>query len=353
MKRVTINDIARQLNVSACTVSKILNGKGNFSEPMKQLVVDTASEMGYTPNRLAEALVRRTLKILIITTDEWPDYVGQLKRGVESQIKRLNDFNVYGIYLELHRSQEVDILVNIISEELHNEPDAVILCGSDIFYIQPPILHLLHAITCPLILVGLDAPQIHATALVSHDSYLSGVMAAELLSSMVGEGEVAISICNQNVPDSVAKLEGFTSEAKRCRLNITKVMEADDNPNKGSELMADCLRHNSGLRGVYFATDNSSSACEVISRSAQAAKLRVVATGAFPDVVKNMQRGIVQAALYQNMHQQGKLGVRLAYRLLTGSPTIERSILLAPAIVVNSNCETVKNNDLHDLLYVI
>lgn len=132
---------------------------------------------------------------------------------------------------------------------------------------------------------------------------------------MAGEGEVAISICNQNAPDSVAKLEGFTSEAKWSRLNITTVMEADDNPKKVSVLMADCLRHNSGLCGVLFATDNSSSACEVISRSAQAAQLRVVATGAFQDVVMNMQRGIVQAALYQNMHQQGKPSVRLAYRI--------------------------------------
>lgn len=353
MKRITINDIARQLNVSACTVSKILNGKGNFSEPMKQLVVDTATEMGYTPNRLAEALVRRNLHILVVTTNEWPEYVGLLKRGVETQIDLLHDYHLFGSYLQLDRSQNPVELVQILQQELLNQPDAIILCGSDIFYSQPPILEFMSKVTCPIVLVGLDAPLIDASALVSHNSYLSGVMAAELLSSMIDCGDVAAVICNRTIPDSVTKLKGFTDETRRRGLNIVEVMETDDIPARASAMMQSCLKTHPELRGVYFATDNSAAACSVISLSGYTGKIRVVATGAFPELIEHMKNGVVQASLYQNMHQQGKLGVRLVYRLLTDRTQPDRQILIAPSIVMNSNWETVRDSDRYDLLHVV
>ena len=48
----TIKDIASRLGISVSTVSKGLNGASDISEELRQTVLDTAVEMGYTTKRM-------------------------------------------------------------------------------------------------------------------------------------------------------------------------------------------------------------------------------------------------------------------------------------------------------------
>lgn len=48
----TIKDIANRLGISVSTVSKGLNGASDISEELRQMVLDTAVEMGYTTKRM-------------------------------------------------------------------------------------------------------------------------------------------------------------------------------------------------------------------------------------------------------------------------------------------------------------
>ena len=47
----TIKDIANRLGVSVSTVSKGLNGASDLSDELRQMVLDTAVEMGYSTKR--------------------------------------------------------------------------------------------------------------------------------------------------------------------------------------------------------------------------------------------------------------------------------------------------------------
>lgn len=49
---ITIKDIAEKLNVSVSTVSKGLNGASDISEELRQVVIDTAIELGYKTKRM-------------------------------------------------------------------------------------------------------------------------------------------------------------------------------------------------------------------------------------------------------------------------------------------------------------
>lgn len=55
----TIKDIADKLGIAMSTVSKGLNGASDISDEMKQLVLDTAVEMGYTPKKMRTSITRR------------------------------------------------------------------------------------------------------------------------------------------------------------------------------------------------------------------------------------------------------------------------------------------------------
>ena len=57
--RPTIRDVAKKLNLSITTVSRAMDGYDDVAEETRQLVVDTARKLGYTPNRAARQLRRQ------------------------------------------------------------------------------------------------------------------------------------------------------------------------------------------------------------------------------------------------------------------------------------------------------
>lgn len=67
---VTLKEIAQECNVSATTVSNILNGKARASEETKRLVLQKVKERGYHPNYIAQGLrMQKTKMISIIAED--------------------------------------------------------------------------------------------------------------------------------------------------------------------------------------------------------------------------------------------------------------------------------------------
>ncbi|MFD2164099.1 LacI family DNA-binding transcriptional regulator [Paradesertivirga mongoliensis] len=56
MKRVTINDIARELNITAATVSRALSDHPEISSGTKKIVKETALRLDYSPNKVASSL---------------------------------------------------------------------------------------------------------------------------------------------------------------------------------------------------------------------------------------------------------------------------------------------------------
>ena len=64
----TIKDIANRLGVSVSTVSKGLNGASDISDELRQMVLDTAVEMGYATKR-SKKVENRKLAIFIENMD--------------------------------------------------------------------------------------------------------------------------------------------------------------------------------------------------------------------------------------------------------------------------------------------
>ncbi|MEI6142941.1 MAG: LacI family DNA-binding transcriptional regulator [Mariniphaga sp.] len=89
MKRTSLNDIATKLGVSKTLVSFVLNGKGKefrINEDICKKVQDTAKEMNYQPNRLAQGLrTGKTNTIGLIIADIANPFFGFLGREIEQE----------------------------------------------------------------------------------------------------------------------------------------------------------------------------------------------------------------------------------------------------------------------------
>ncbi len=81
---VTIKDIARRVGVNPSVVSRALNDKYGVKEATKNLIIQTAREMGYYPNTAARSLVtRRTEMIGIMMADISEPFYAQIIKGME------------------------------------------------------------------------------------------------------------------------------------------------------------------------------------------------------------------------------------------------------------------------------
>ena len=89
MKKTSLNDIAKHLGVSKTLVSFVLNGRGKefrISDEICQKVIDTAKEMNYRPNRIAQGLrTGKTNTIGLIIADIANPFFGKLGREIEQE----------------------------------------------------------------------------------------------------------------------------------------------------------------------------------------------------------------------------------------------------------------------------
>ncbi len=104
--QVTIKDIASKLGLSPTTISRVLNGRESalVSEGTRQKVLQTALEMGYTPNRMARALVTgQTRSIALWVYAVHPSYYSSIINDV-SQILRQDNYEVHVVEVGKDRS---------------------------------------------------------------------------------------------------------------------------------------------------------------------------------------------------------------------------------------------------------
>lgn len=87
-KKTSIHDIAKQLNISATTISFVLNGKGGekrISEDVRKKVLDYVKQVGYSPNQIAKSLRTGKTNIIGMLVEDISDpFFSSISRGIES-----------------------------------------------------------------------------------------------------------------------------------------------------------------------------------------------------------------------------------------------------------------------------
>lgn len=104
--RPTIRDVAKKLNLSITTVSRALDGYDDVAEETRQLVIKTARQLGYTPNRAARQLRRQKAETI--------GYI--LPAGAQHFAEPFFTEFIAGLGTEL-ASRNYDLLVSAVESE--------------------------------------------------------------------------------------------------------------------------------------------------------------------------------------------------------------------------------------------
>jgi len=97
-KKISIHDLARQLNVSSATVSFVLNGKASekrISRAVENKILKYAQKSGYRPNRVAKSLRTGKSRIIGMLVEGISDpFFSSIARIVEEQIHQY-DYKIF------------------------------------------------------------------------------------------------------------------------------------------------------------------------------------------------------------------------------------------------------------------
>src|SRR5687768_4920051 len=117
-KKTSIHDIAKQLKVSATTVSFVLNGKANekrISENVTKRVLDFVENVGYKPNQVAKSLrTGRTNIIGMLVEDILDPFFASISRGIES-IAHKHGYKIFFASTE-NDTEKTKALINVFRE---------------------------------------------------------------------------------------------------------------------------------------------------------------------------------------------------------------------------------------------
>jgi LacI family transcriptional regulator len=111
MKKTTIVDIARELDLSPSTVSRALNGIGRMNDETRQQILNLAKQWGYHPNPHAQRLKKaKTSTIGLIVPELTHHFYSQIIKGVDA-------------VLDVHGYQQI---ICVSNEEFEKEQKAAL-----------------------------------------------------------------------------------------------------------------------------------------------------------------------------------------------------------------------------------
>lgn len=116
--KIKIKDIAKVIGVNASTVSRALNGKPGVSEQLRERIIKTAQQMGYSPDMAAMGLRKGKTKIVgVLIPDIANPFFAQIVRAMEKVL------NPVGYHLLLcstdeNPQHETDNLKTLVSQRV-------------------------------------------------------------------------------------------------------------------------------------------------------------------------------------------------------------------------------------------
>ncbi len=344
-KKVTIYDIARELNVSTATVNRALNNKPEISVATRERVLKTAHAMGFTINRAAKSLARPPIRLDFLIYNEVPAFHDEVTRGVNQAFAELSDFNVTG---EIHsfsgdpfaaHQQIIDKLGDLANS---GHQGVLMITTPD----QRDYYERIHELR----LKGMNVALINSELLGSErlfsyrqNAVLAGRMAAEILYWLAPTRNVAVFTGQRDILDHANSIGGFLRECAYRNMNVVGVCENYDDPNFAAYNTERMLKSHTEIDGIYINTANSVPVCKKLVEMGLAGKIRIVASDVFPELVQMMRDDVVQATIFQDPFRQGNQATKLLYSFIAEGKALKSEILINPRIVLQSNFAEFEN----------
>lgn len=126
-KKVTLNDVAKMANVSAITVSRVLNHPDKVSNVISQRVLKAIDALGYIPNLHASSLASAKSKVIGVAIPSLSNVVfTDVLRGIYDVLGAAN-YKVLLVNTHYSPLEEEEMIRTLLSQS----PEGLIITGGD------------------------------------------------------------------------------------------------------------------------------------------------------------------------------------------------------------------------------
>lgn len=221
MKKITIEDIAKEAGVSIKTVSRVFNHEPNVKDATKTRVLEAAERMNYRPNLSARSLASNKSFVIVHFHDNPnPDYLERVNQGLHKACRAAGYFSVNEPLPQIESGRRyADLAASYLTEfaidgALLSPP----LCD------DPALLAVLREKGVPFVRIS---PQFERGA--SSSTYIDDKAACENMTAhliALGHKRIAFIAGPENHGSTKDRAAGFLAAISRAGLSVQDCPQA-------------------------------------------------------------------------------------------------------------------------------
>src|SRR6266478_1270832 len=327
LKAAGIRDIAEALGTSIGTVDRALHGRSGVSSRTKARVLRMAEQLGYNPN----------IRVAAVLPREIAAFFDPLRAGIQAAADEAVGMQLTLDFINFPRLGSGDAAA--LESAAAKKYDGILFTPG-----RPrelgAIIQRIVGQGIPMLCVASDAPDSGRISSVTVDAYISGALAAELLSHKLQTlSRVATITGDLATFDHAEKLRGFAATLAMLapHLTLLPVVESHESAEDAYRQSIALLKGKTRPDAIYISTANSLPVLRALEELRLLGRVQVIATDLFPELVPLLESGKVLATLYQRPEAQGKTALETLIAHLTDKDKPVKVHRFAPHIILRSN----------------
>lgn len=337
-KATGIRDIAEALGISIGTVDRALHGRTGVSPRTKARVLRMAEQLGYKPNIAARSLkLNRRVRIAAVLPCEIAAFFDPLRRGIQAAADEVVGLQLALDFIDYPRLGSGDVMA--LESVASKKYDGILFTPGRPRELAGVIRRIIGQ-GIPMLCVASDAPDTGRLSSVSVDAYISGSLAAELLSYRLQTSSRVATITGDLATfDHAEKLRGFAATLAMLapHLTLLPVVESHESPDDAYHQSIALMKSKTPPDAIYISTANSLPVLRALEELKLLGHVQVIATDLFPELVPLIESGKVLATLYQRPEAQGKTAFETLIAHLSDPEKPVKVHRFAPHIILRSN----------------
>ncbi len=339
MKKITLQDIASQLNISKATISIVLNGRGDekrVSKATQEKIIQFARENNYKANYLARGLsLGKSDTIGLVVPNIGDSYFARIARRIERKARR-SGYNVVFSSTGESKERESELIQSMLSRGV----DGLIIASSQ--KNQEDILELKKS-QFPFVLIDRCYPEFE-TNFVGEDNK-GGVSQATKQLVKTGRKRIGFVTLKTGLEALHQRLAGYQLSMKQNGLpvedNYIQELDYEYSESDMLELIKSMVMVPVSIDGIIFATHFLAASG---LRALKKLNVRV------PEDVAIVSFGQMNAfdlieppvtSIVQPVDELGDRAVEILLENLSGENTGCRRIILNNSLEIRKSCGTI------------
>lgn len=336
LKKITLQDIASQLNISKSTISTVLNGHGDekrVSKETQEKIIQFAKESNYKANHLARGLsLGKSDMIGLVIPNIADNYYARIARRIERKA-RLSGYNVVFSSTGEKQERESELIQSMLSRGV----DGLIIASSQ--KNEEDILKLKKN-NFPFVLIERCYPELE-TNFVGEDNE-GGVSLAVKQLIQLGRKRIGFVSLKPGLEAMRMRLEGYQNTMEQSGLAVQDEfiheLEYEYSESEMYEVIKSMVQFPTSIEGIVFATHFLAASG---IRALKQLNIRVPMDVALISFGQMNAFDLIEppvTAVVQPVDELGDRAVEMLLENLEGKNLNHRKIILSNSLMIRKSC---------------